>query len=266
MFPYKPPLSQYLTNVPSQLDNNLIKSIGDIKQPWADLADPPELDEFSAKTFFVIGMIRRYILSANAILGVMDHEEFLTAYLLLCVGIELLGRCCHPDKLIRQHPTNKSNERLKEGFEFIRRSHLPQSQVVATNHFKMENGGYSIEDLINLRNLVAHGGGITKATTIKGDVELLNELRTALWCVPNGDSDPQLGTGPREGALDRYFVMLATGDIEMCDRLASAAVSPVPVQLQQNHTWRFDKMLIEEIKDHINNNLQAGAPPVSGGF
>lgn len=148
-------------------------------------------------------------------------------------GGELLGRCIHPDKNVRQDPVSGSKKRLEKGFEFIRRPHLLSGMVVETNHYVKESGGYTAQELINLRNLAAHGGCLTKASQIEGDIELLHELRKAFYGVPVGETDPHEGKGPIKGAIDRYYEILASGDNEMCERLASAGISPVPLSLQK---------------------------------
>jgi hypothetical protein len=198
------------------------------------------------------------------ILRDLHHLGFLSACGLLGSGVEILGRCIHQDKTVRQDPVSGSLERLQAGFEFIRRSHLPSGMVVETCHYTKENGGYNADDLKNLRNLAAHGGCLTKASQIKGDIELLHELRKAFYGIPIEETDPHEGEGPIKGAIDRYYETLASGDREMCDRLATAGISPVPLKLQGG-AWPFDARIIVETKQLIEENLSLGRFPISGG-
>ena len=263
MFPCEPSPVRYLDA--TGIDSSIQSAVGDILQPWIDLGSQFGISAFAAKALFALGMMRRYILSANMVLKGLRHLGFLSACGLLGSGAELLGRCIHGDKKVRQDPVKESSKRLEKGFEFISRPRLPPGVVVGTNNFKVEDGGYSAQDLIYLRNLAAHGGCITKASQIKGDIELLHELRKAFFGVPIGEWDPHEGReGPIEGAIDRYYRVLASGDPEMCERLASAGISPAPLELQQG-AWPFDAIVISEIKQHIEDNLVLGRFPISGG-
>lgn len=209
--------------------------------------------------------MHRYVLSADLVLRDLRHLGFLSACGLLGSGVELLGRCIHDDKKVRQDPERESGRRLRKGFEFISRPRLPPGVVVGTNHFTVESGGYGAQDLINLRNLAAHGGCLAKASQIKGDIELLHELRKAFLGILFGEWDPHEGReGPIEGAIDRYYRILASGDKEMCERLASAGISPAPLRLQ-HETWLFDAIVVDEIKQRIEDNLKLGRCPISGG-
>jgi len=262
MFTYEPLPTQYLDA--SGIKQNVRNAVGDIRQPWVDLGSEFGISAFAAKALFALGMMRRYILSANVILKDLRHLGFLPACGVLGSGVEILGRCIHQDKTVRQDPISGSLERLQEGFEFIRRSHLPSGMVVETNHYKKDNGGYNADDLMNLRNLASHGGCLTKASPIKGDIELLHELRKAFYGIPIGETDPHEGEGPTKGAVDRYYETLASGDREMCDRLATAGISPVPLKLQAG-AWPFDARIIVETKQLIEENLRLGRFPISGG-
>lgn len=262
MFTYEPLPIQYLDA--SGLKQNVQNAVGDIRQPWVDLGSESGISAFAAKALFALGMMHRYVLSANVILRDMRHLGFLCAYGLLGSGCEILGRCIHQDKTVRQDPVSGSSERLQAGLEFIARSHLPSGMVVETNHYTKENGGYNADDLKNLRNLAAHGGCLTKASQIKGDVELLHELRKAFYGVLIEETDPHEGEGPIKGAIDRYYETLASGDREMCDRLATAGISPVPLKLQRG-AWPFDARTVVETKRLIEENLRLGRFPISGG-
>jgi hypothetical protein len=188
MFTYKPPLAQYLDH--PNIDPSIKSVVGDIRQPWIELGSEFGISEFAAKALFAIGMMRRYILSANMTLKDLRHLGFLSAFGSIGSAVELLGRCIHPDKEVRQNPTRGSMKRLEEGFNYIKRSHLPPGIIVATNHFPVETGGYNSQELKNLRNLAAHGGCISSVSQIRGDIELLHELRKAFYGIPADETDP----------------------------------------------------------------------------
>jgi hypothetical protein len=228
MFSYEPLPILFLDD--PAIHKDVRKAVGDIRQPWVDLGSQFAIGAFAVKALFALGMMRRYVLSANAVLKDLEHLGFLSACGLLGSGVELLGRCIHPERTVRQDPVGQSMKRLEAGFEWISRSHLPSGMVVETNHYPNQSGGYNASDLKNLRNLAAHGGCLTKASQIKGDIELLHELRKAFYGIPVDETDPHEGQGPIRGAIDRYYEVLASGDKEMCDRLATGSSPELPVK------------------------------------
>jgi hypothetical protein len=262
MFPYQPPLADRISL--SSDRGGISAQVGDIREPWTRLAGECGITEFEAKALFCLGMVRRYVLSANEVLRGLRHQGFASGYALLSSGVELLGRCVHPDTAVRQHPIVHAGTRLAEGFQYMRNRRLGAGVILETNHHPQSKGGYNVKDLRNLRNLVTHGGCITSASSIKGDIELLHQLRKLLYGVPLGETEPHQGPGPIPGALDRYYEALGSGDATYCERLATAAISPVPLRLQAGE-WPFDASLIHAIKVHIEQNLARGRPPVSGG-
>ncbi len=262
LFPYEPMPVQYLDD--PGIEQSVRNAVGDICQPWVDLGSQFQISPFSAKALFALGMMRRYVLSANAIVRDLRHLGFLSACGLLGSGVELLGRCVHKDRKVRQDPRRESMKRLEAGFEFIRRSHLPSGVVVETGCYPKKDGGYNAGDLKNLRNLSDHGGCLSSASHIKGDIELLHELRKAFYGIPRDETDPHEGLGPKKGAVDRYYETLAAGDTGMCDKLATAGISPVPLQLQAGE-WPFDAGVIAETKRLIEDNLTLRRFPISGG-
>jgi len=263
MFPFEPSLSQYIDD--PGINSAIRTRIGDIRQPWIDLGSKCGVSEFSAKALFALGMMRRYILSANAVLSVMRFHGFISAYSLLGSGIELLGRCVHPNKKMRQDPVYESMNRLEAGLAYIKNPRLQVGVIVETNHYVDTMGGYSIDDLKNLRNLTVHGACIARPADIKGDIELLHQLRKAFYGVPEGENEPHEGAGPIKGGIDRYFEALASGDIDLCERLATAAVSPAPLSLQQG-AWPLDAQVVNEINQHIQDNLAMSLFPISGRY
>lgn len=262
MFPNEPQLSQHLDFPRVRVSDR--NAVGDIRQPWIDIGATLGISAFTAKALFALGIMRRYVLSANLVLKEMRHLGFLSAYSLLSSGIEVLGRCIHDNIAVRQNPVLRSTDRLRAGFEFSRRQHLPAGIIVETNHFNQSGGGYNSEELTNMRNLATHGGCITRTLQIKGDIELLHELRKAFYGIPIGENDPHQGSGPIMGALDRYYELLATGDNVICEKLATAGISPTPLRLQ-NGGWPFDKQIISEIHQDITSNLSQHRYPISGG-
>ncbi len=264
MFTYQPALSQFLDSTVS-VSHTVRTAIGDMQQPWIDLAQVCGVSAFDAKALFSLGMMRRYILSANSVLKELKFHGFLSAFSLLSSAIELLGRCIHPDLKKRQHPIDFSKDRLKAGFEFIKNPRLQPGVIVETNHYIDAHGGYNVDDLINLRNLAAHGSCIVRVSQIKADIELLHNLRVLIYGVPSDENDPHLGYGPIAGALDRYYEQLFAGNRVSCDQLATAAVSPSPTQLQGGN-WPLSAQVVNEINQHIRHNLSQDNLPISGGY
>ena len=123
MFTYEPSPTQYLDA--SGIKPKVRDAVGDIRQPWVDLGLECGISAFAAKALFALGMMRRYIQSANVILRDLRHLGFLSACGLLGSGVEILGRCIHQDRTVRQDPVSRSLDRLQAGFEFVRRCHLP---------------------------------------------------------------------------------------------------------------------------------------------
>ena len=150
---------------------------------------------------------------------------------------------------------------MSEGLGYIRDplSKLSSDIVVGTNHYS-----YDVESLINLRNLSIHGSCIAAPGTIRGDIELLHELRKLIYGIPIGESNSLGKAGPISGAIDRYFEELKSGDKNRCDRLASAAISALHFLKLQNGDWPFAKTLINDLMQDIANNKSNGQPPISG--
>ena len=88
MFPYEPVPTQYLDDPGIGLSDRT--SVGDIRQPWIELGTEFGVSAFARKALFALGMMRRYVLSANAVLKDLRHSGFLSACGLLGSGVELL--------------------------------------------------------------------------------------------------------------------------------------------------------------------------------
>src|SRR5688572_6554986 len=112
MFAYEPLPTQFLDD--PKIELSVRNAIGDIRQPWIDLGGKLGISPFEAKALFALGMMRQYVLSANAVLKVLRHSGFLSACGLVGSGVELLGRCIHADKKVRQDPIGESMKRLEE--------------------------------------------------------------------------------------------------------------------------------------------------------
>ncbi len=248
MFRYQPPIIQIVSD--SNFRHRLHEPLGDVRQPWIDIALECNVTEFEAKALFTLGLMRRYVLSANEILRGLRHRGVPFAYAMLSSSIELLGRCIHPNDEYRQHSEKHSTHRLKSGLQFIRNSANLQDVILSTNHVS-----YTEKDLINLRNLAVHGACISSPGSIKADIELLHELRRLIFGTPIGEQDAIGQQGPIEGA----------GDRSKCDLLASSAISPLHFLQLHNGQWPFAQQLINDIKSEIERNLKADRPPISGG-
>ena len=74
MFTYEPLPTQYLCA--SGIKQNVRNAVGDIRQPWVDLGSEFDISAFAAKALFALGMMRRYILSANVILRELKKREY----------------------------------------------------------------------------------------------------------------------------------------------------------------------------------------------
>jgi hypothetical protein len=259
VFHYQPPLTSRLA------DPALHAKVGDIRQPWVDLSTRCGMSEFSAKAFFATAMMLQFVESANAVLHHMRFRGFLSAFELMASAIELLGRCTHPDIGVRQHPTQRSGDRLQAGLKLVKVDRLPPDVIVETNHFPASQGGYSVQDLQTLRNFTTHGACIDASTGVKADIELLHEVRKAFFGVVHGEDDPHSGPGPIPGAIDRYLGSLLAGDVDLCDHLASAALSPAPLSLHAGG-WRFADQLVDAMQRRVDDNLARGFPAVSGGY
>ncbi len=257
LFKYQPELAKSIDNA------KLREKVGDIdiRQPWIDMSEKFEkggviISPFEAKAFFALGMMRRYILSANAVLRDLRHLGFLSAFSLLSSGVELLGRCVHECIEVRQNPVGCSTQRLKEGFKKIRLPHIKSAAIVVVNHPTEPKKGLevTVDNLEKLRHLAVHGGCISKDTEqIVGHVELLHELRRGFYGVPEGEPDPMYGPGPHAGALDRYCEELCSNTDDLCTYLAEAALSPDPLKFQRG-AWPFHLQVVYETKQHVENN------------
>lgn len=245
MFPYQPPLTSDL--------------------PWTELSGRCGISEFSAKALFAVAMMHQFVESANATLRQMRFRGFLSAFELMASGVELMGRCVHSEDDVRRNPMGRSSERLEAGLAFMKVPRLPPDVIVETNYFPAGRGGYSVQDLKSLRNFATHGACIDATSGVKADIELLHQVRKAFLGVPDGEDEPHDGPGPIVGALDRYLAQLMAGDEVLCQRLASAAISPTPLSLHGG-VWPFADQLVHEMKTRVGDNLAQDLPAVIGGY
>src|SRR4030042_6469570 len=106
MFQNEPQLSQYLDFPGVRASDR--NTVGDIRQHWIDIGATLRISAFTAKALFALGIMQRYVLSANSVLKEIRHLGFLSAYSLLSSGIEVLGRCIHDNIGVRQNPVSGS--------------------------------------------------------------------------------------------------------------------------------------------------------------
>jgi len=162
------------------------------------------LTPFTAKALYAFGMMRHLIESAGWALTHRPPYQcfYISAYLLSCGAIELLGRCISGD----DREDKGSGSRLRCGLRQI--AALSQDSddeqvVVITNHWR-----YTVGDCVALRNFCAHGASVGHARI---DVELVDEILKKL-----------------SGAMDDYWNQLvASANSEPGENLSRAAIAPM---------------------------------------
>jgi hypothetical protein len=181
------------------------------------------LTPFAAKALYAFGMMRHLIESAG---WALTHKPpyqcfYISAYLLSCGAIELLGRCVSGD----ESEDRGAGRRLRCGLRRI--ASLPQdsddtSVVVATNHWH-----YTIGNCVALRNFCAHGASAGEVTI---DVELVDEILKKL-----------------SNAMDDYWGQLVTPvNNDLRESLSRAAIAPIFVGRGLN------AILVTEMCDHVS--------------
>jgi hypothetical protein len=84
-------------------------------------------------------------------------NHYLHTYLIACSAIELLARCRKGhENFLGRGPSPSANEALKRGFKIVRL--VDSNDILVTNE---EN--YTLDKLVALRNLGAHGMGVASA-------------------------------------------------------------------------------------------------------
>ena len=140
------------------------------------------LEPLDAKALHVIGLLARTFEAAGRLLsfsGQPKADYYLQAYLIACSAIELLARCKNGDESFMESP----NEALRQGFiatGIVKKRMAEQDDVLVTNEET-----YSLEKLVALRNLAAHGGGVASikhqpTLDVFLHIELLDTFPTCL--------------------------------------------------------------------------------------
>jgi hypothetical protein len=215
----------------------------------ADIAGH-KLLPLEAKALHVIGVLVRTFDAAGHLLYFIRDGHltgpsvnyYLHAYLVVCSAIELLARCKlgHGDLIGgRNSPDPSPNEALKEGFKLTKLvtwSDIHSGYVLSTNE---EN--YTLDKLVALRNLAAHGQGVASArSNIHPDIFLHIELL---------DNFPQiLGQ-----SFDNYYQNLFdTSQSIVRENLAKAGIQPVHYSERSGHAfvspikYAYDRILVEQ--------------------
>jgi hypothetical protein len=124
-----------------------------------------------AKALHVVGLLVRTFDAAGHLLHFCETEQpfgdyYLQAFLLICSAIELFGRCINGDKDL----VSGSGRALIAGFETI----FTEKKIV------LNDKTYSMDELVALRNLAAHGQGVAsvnrKSVPVFLHVELLDKF------------------------------------------------------------------------------------------
>jgi len=127
---------------------------------------------YSAKVLYTFGVMRHSIEASGMALSFSD-KFYLCAYLQASTAVELLGRCLLGDQCI----VNGSGDRLRRGIQYI--ACLPNSNRETSISIPRSLLTYSIGDCENLRNLIAHGSGVSKGHVIF-DAELIKHFLNLL--------------------------------------------------------------------------------------
>ena len=163
------------------------------------------LTPFTAKVLYAFGMMRHLVESAG---HALTHKPpygcfYISAFLLGCGAIELLGRCVSGDDLETSGATRRLQAGLREISSISLTDRDTTKAVVTTNHRV-----YSIADCCALRNFCAHGGS---AGRVAIDIELVDEVLKKL-----------------SQSMDDYWDRLRdVSQTALRDRFAHAAVAPL---------------------------------------
>lgn len=215
-----------MLSLPNDVDNG-IWDTGNLSL-WQDskvvnIADH-KLLPLEAKALHAIGvLVRTFDAAGHLLYFIRDGHlsgpwanHYLNVYLIVCSAIELLARCKlgHRTLIGRDSPDPGPNEALKEGFkltELARWSDTYSEYVLSTNEET-----YTLDKLVALRNLAAHGQGVASARgNVQSDIFLHVELL---------DNFPQvLGQ-----SFDNYYQdLFDTSQPIVRENLAKAGIQPV---------------------------------------
>jgi hypothetical protein len=167
-----------------------------------------DLSPLEAKALHVMGLLMQNFEAAGHLLYFggqkMGANYYLQAFLLACTDIELLAYCKNGrEKLCKDY-----GKALKSGFELV-----SLAPVVETNHNK-----YTVDDLVSLRNLAAHGQGVV---CTDGEAQ---EVEKTFLDIELLDSFP----GKLMVAFDRYYDdLFQSGKRRWRTNLANAGIRPV---------------------------------------
>lgn len=185
------------------------------------------LTPFTAKALYAFGMMRHLIESAG---WALKHKPpyqcfYISAYLLTCGAIELLGRCVSGD----ESEGSGAGRRLTYGLREIASPSQDSDEgeiVVRTNHWH-----YTIRDCVALRNFCAHGASVGD---VRIDVELVDEILKNL-----------------SNAMDACWDRLAApADDEFRESLSRAAIAPIFVGPGLN------AILVADMYNHVRRGAR----------
>jgi hypothetical protein len=190
----------------------------------------PAFSALTIKAAYVIGIIHQLCESITLLLknpAIKIHAwlmyeisedvwstTYLPAYLLFASSIEIMGRCIRGEL----KEGRRSADSLKTGFKWLKCPYFKNTSLFSHNEtiddinpiITTKKAGYTLSDLVNLRNYSAHGqsGIIITEKYLTRDLELLAVLPILL-----------------ADALETYWNLLQH-DKEACHHLAYANISP----------------------------------------
>lgn len=168
-----------------------------------------EWPPIAIKAAYVFGLI--YDLS-ESVDWLLKHPKawpitYMTGVVTFLSAVELLGRCLNGDDKI--HKPRNGNLSIGLKYLFCIGDAFDSNKILMqTSHTE-----YSIGDIVNLRNYLAHGQATSKL--VKVDIEFLDKF------------PPRLAN-----AMERYWNELQQ-DVDLCDKLAKANILPlrsIPVE------------------------------------
>lgn len=205
-----------------------LKSLPDHGSTWATAAsasDPP-VTPFSAKALYVIGTLRHSVEAADKLLYRDGRASwrgafYVSAYLELATGVELLGRCLRGDW---KTGADSESKRLRRGLSYI--GGLDSCDMGATI-ITTRSQSYTICQCKMLRNYAAHGSAITESfASLAFDPEFISELQRLLT----------------DGVQHYWAELMNPHCTEIRENLAGAAVLPImfrcrPIHVEETYRW-----------------------------